>query len=60
MAIHEDTKKLVTYVPRSYPIIEGGERDYLVAELQRVSNSLKKMVEVVKLLEDRMNTNGLT
>lgn len=60
MAIHDETKKLVTYVPRQYPNIPGGEAIFLVSELQRISNSLKKMVEVVKLLEERMNDNGLT
>lgn len=60
MAIHDDTKKLVTYVPKTYPNIPGGESDYLTSELQRISNSLKKAVEVMRLLEKRMNDNGLT
>jgi hypothetical protein len=55
-----ETTKLVTYVPKQYPNIPGGEADFLVSELQRISNSLKKAVEVMKLMEQRMNDNGLT
>jgi hypothetical protein len=55
-----ETDELVTYVPRQYPNIPGGEADYLTSELRRISNAVKKMVEVTKLLEQRMNDNGLT
>jgi hypothetical protein len=60
MTVHTDTKKLVTYNPNQYPILEGGEANYITKELQRIANTLTKLVEVVRLLEDRMNTNGLT
>jgi hypothetical protein len=60
MAVHTDTKDLMTYKSNQYPNIPGGEANYITKELQRISNTLNKLVAVVKLLEDRMNTNGLT
>jgi hypothetical protein len=60
MAIHTDTKNLINYTPRTNPTIPGGDVKYLDGELTRVSNALNKAVEVIKLLEARMNTNGLT
>lgn len=60
MATHTDTAKLLPYNPKGYPNIAGGESTYLVNELAKVSNAVNKLVAVVKLLEARMNTNGLT
>lgn len=60
MATHTDTAKLLPYNPQGYPNIAGGESTYLVNELAKVSNAVNKLVAVVKLLEARMNTNGLT
>jgi hypothetical protein len=60
MATHTDTAKLLPYNPRTYPNIPGGETQYLNAELSKLSDAINKLVAVTKLLEARMNTNGLT
>ena len=60
MATHTDTKGLLTYTPNRYPTIPGGEADNLSKELRSLSNAINKLVEVARLLEARMNANGLT
>lgn len=60
MAVHTDTKALLTYRQNRYPTIPGYDSNYIIAELTSISNTLNKLVDVVKLLEARMNTNGLT
>jgi hypothetical protein len=60
MAVHTDTSKLLPYNSSGYPTIPGGEALYLTNELRKISSSLNKAVEIIKLLEARMNTNGLT
>lgn len=60
MATHTDTKPLLTYKPNTFPNIPGGESNYITSELTRISNAINKIVDVMKLLEARMNTNGLT
>jgi hypothetical protein len=60
MTVHTDTAKLLTYTPKSYPTIEGSEERYITTELANIQNAIGKLVQVVKLLEDRMNSNGLS
>lgn len=60
MATHTDTNALITYKANAYPNIPGGEAQYFTKELARISNAINKLVDVAKLLEARMNTNGLT
>lgn len=59
MATHNDTQKLTDYTPNNLPSLGNPER-YLAAELANVSRSLRKIIEVMKLLEARMNANGLS
>jgi hypothetical protein len=60
MATHTDTQKLMGYNAQSYPSIEGGVQKFITNELQKIQNSINQIVAVMKLLEARMNTNGLT
>lgn len=60
MAIRTDTKSLLAYTPKSYPQLEGGVERFISNELANIQNSIAKIVSVMKLMEDRMNTNGLT
>jgi hypothetical protein len=60
MATHTDTKGLQKYQANSYPNIPGGEARYFTNELRNIANALNQIVDVMKLLEARMNTNGLT
>lgn len=60
MATHTDTTNLRPYSASSYPNIEGGEQRFFTQELQRISAATAQIVAVMKLLEARMNTNGLT
>jgi hypothetical protein len=60
MTVRTDTAKLLTYTPKSYPTLDGAEERFITDELSKVQNAIGKLVQVVKLLEDRMNTNGLT
>lgn len=59
MASHNDTQRLTTYTPSNLPSI-GTLNLYVANELSNVSKSLTKIIEVMKLLEARMNTNGLS
>jgi len=60
MTVKTDTQKLLTYSPKSFPKLDGGLERFITIELSTISNSIGKIVQVMKLLEDRMNTNGLT
>lgn len=60
MTVRTDTVKLLTYTPKGYPTLDGSEARYITNELASIQNAIGKLVQVVKLLEDRMNTNGLT
>jgi hypothetical protein len=60
MAVHDDTNALLMYTPNRYPSIPGSEAAYFTGELKKVSNALAAAVAVIKLLEKRMNDNGLT
>lgn len=59
MAIKQDTKNLTDYVPGALPTLGNPER-FLSAELAKVSKSVRKLIEVMQLLEARMNSNGLS
>lgn len=60
MAIHSDTKKLTPYTPKTSPSISGGEKAFITDELAKIAKTLTSMIEAMKLLEDRMNNNGLS
>jgi CII-binding regulator of phage lambda lysogenization HflD len=60
MATHTDTNGLLKYNPKNPPNIPGGDVNYLNRELQTLSNTISKMVDVLKLIEARLNNNGLT
>jgi hypothetical protein len=60
MTTHTDTAKLNKYQPGRYPAIPGNDQNFIAAELVNISGALNKMVDVLKLMEARMNTNGLT
>jgi hypothetical protein len=59
MAIRKDTQVLTDYLPNTLPSLGNPER-YLAAELANISKSIRKINEVLKRIEDRMNTNGLS
>jgi hypothetical protein len=60
MTTHTDTSKLVAYNAQSYPNLPGGEQRFISKELQNIQKSILQMIAVMKQLEARMNTNGLT
>ncbi|MFI4971098.1 MAG: hypothetical protein ACHP7H_00345 [Hyphomicrobiales bacterium] len=60
MATHTDTTKLVQYSANSYPNIPGGEQRFITKELLSIQKSISQIIEVMKMLEARMNSNGLT
>ena len=60
MTVHTDTSKLVAYTAKNYPNIPGGEQRFFSDELKKIQNSITSIITTMKLLEARMNTNGLT
>lgn len=60
MSTHTDTSKLVTYTPKSYPNIDDDPSRFITKELTKIQNSIATIIAVMKLMETRMNTNGLT
>lgn len=48
------TDVLQPYTPRQYPSIPGGEVRFLTEELRRLSTSVARLIEVLKLLEPRI------
>lgn len=60
MTVHTDTNRLQKYIEGSYPTIDGREPQFIINELSRISKTLNTIVDVMKLFEARMNTNGLT
>ncbi|MBW7970945.1 hypothetical protein [Bradyrhizobium sp. BR 10289] len=60
MATHTDIAKFVGYSAGSYPSIDGGAQRFITLELQKIQTSIASIAVVLKLLEARMNTNGLT
>lgn len=59
MAIHNDTSKLTSYQPGTYPQL-GNEQRFIANELAKISLSISNIIAVMKLMETRMNNNGLT
>jgi hypothetical protein len=60
MTVHTEAQKLLVYTPKSYPSIDGGEQRFITSELTKLQNSIAQLVTVVRALEERMNTNGLS
>jgi hypothetical protein len=58
MAIHNDTSKLVAYNAGNYPNMGNDER-FISNELRIIQNSIQSIINVMKLLEARMNSAGL-
>jgi hypothetical protein len=59
MATHNDTDRLIDYKPSTYPTLGKPER-YLSTELDKINLSIRSIIAVMQLLEDRMNSNGLS
>jgi len=60
MTVRTDTQGLLTYQSKSYPQLDGGVERFITNELANIQKSINKIVVVMRQLEDRMNTNGLT
>lgn len=60
MTTHTDTDKLKAYNAQSYPSLDGGVPVFITKELQKLQTSIATLIAVMKLMETRMNTNGLT
>lgn len=60
MATHTDTKYLVGYNAQSFPSLDGGEKKFITNELLKIQRAITEIVVAIKLMEARMNTNGLT
>lgn len=59
MATINDTKKLAAYNAGSYPSLGNPER-FLTAELAKIQLSIGNIIAVMKLMEARMNSDGLS
>lgn len=59
MTVHKDTDGLLTYQQNRYPTLPGGEAKYLTDELAKVAKAINKAVEVMKLIEKRLNDAGV-
>lgn len=59
MATHTDTNKLTSYQPGNAPAL-GDDKRYLANELKNIGQVVSNIIVVMKLLEARMNANGLT
>ena len=46
------TSRLTTYKPASYPQLEGGESAFLIAELDKIRNSLRSVQQIMVSLEN--------
>lgn len=60
MATHTDTSALKPYNAANFPSIEGGESKFITNELKKIENAIVAIIAACKLMEARMNTNGLT
>jgi hypothetical protein len=60
MTTHTDTASLRGYTSGSYPNLPGGDQRFIQDELRKLQNAIGQIVTAMKLLEARMNTNGLT
>jgi hypothetical protein len=58
MATHNDTAKLLTYTDGNFPNLGNSER-FISNELREISKSIQSIINVMKLLEARMNNDGL-
>lgn len=59
MATHTDTKKLVEYLAGNYPTLGNPER-FISNELGKIAKSLNSITTMLRLMETRMNDNGLS
>ncbi|WP_316235070.1 MULTISPECIES: hypothetical protein [unclassified Bradyrhizobium] len=58
MATHDDTSKLQPYNAQNFPNLGNAER-FISNELRNIANSIQSIINVMKLLEKRMNDDGL-
>lgn len=54
-----DTDSLRAYKPQDYPTLPGSQERFIPNELQRLSNSITQLIEVMKKLEARMAAAGI-
>ncbi|MGY3589373.1 hypothetical protein [Bradyrhizobium sp. USDA 4350] len=59
MATHTDTNGLISYTPNTFPTLGNPDR-FITSEFEKIRKSISSIISVMKLLEARMNTNGLT
>ena len=59
MATHTDTNKLKGYQSGNFPSL-GNPDLFISNELGKIQLAIDNIISVMKLLEQRMNTNGLT
>jgi hypothetical protein len=58
MATHTDTSRLVSYNAGDFPNLGNSER-FISNELRSIQKSIQSIINVMKLLEARMNSAGL-
>lgn len=59
MATINNTNKLVAYTPNTYPSLGNPER-FITNELAKIQLSIGNIIAVMKLMEQRMNSDGLS
>lgn len=59
MTTHTDTKNLVEYRASNYPTLGNPER-FIANELDKIAKSINSITTMLRLMETRMNTNGLS
>jgi hypothetical protein len=58
MATHNDTSKLAPYDAGNFPNMGNAER-FISNELRKIQNSIQSIINVMKVMEARMNSDGL-
>lgn len=58
MATINNTQKLTSYTPSTYPSLGNSDR-FLANELDKIQTSIGSIISVMKMLEARMNNDGL-
>jgi hypothetical protein len=59
VANHNDVNKATPYNAQNFPNLGNNER-FIAKELASIDASIRSLIAVMKLLEARMNTNGLS
>lgn len=53
------TDVLLPYKPQDFPTLPGSAERYLPRELQRISNTLNQIVQVMKQIDARLVAHGI-